>query len=354
MPTNPTGLPHSPERVALIKPSALGDVINALPVLTGLRQLFPKAHIVWVVHTAYADVLDKHPHLDQIIRFDRGSAKRGMRAGWHALRQLHHKLLTERFDLAIDLQGLFRSGLMTWWTGAKVRIGLAEAREGASFFYTHTLPKLPGINHAVDRYWRVIEALGGGGLSKQFIVPRLPEAERWAYGQLLRWPRPWTMINLGTRWETKRWPVAHFVEIASALRDRHGGSLILVGGPGEERFGAEFRSQYTTGVLDLTGRTSLPQLASILARADLLLTNDSGPMHLASALGRPVVAPFTCTDPRKNGPYGQLANTACTNVICAASYLKKCSHLSCMSELTPERIRPLADTILASWRKQSA
>jgi heptosyltransferase-1 len=347
-------LPARPRRIVLIKPSALGDVVNALPVLTGIRRLFPGAHVAWLVHSAYADLLEGHPHLDQVIRFDRGSAQRGLRAGWQALRTLHRALLVQRFDLAIDLQGLFRSGLMTWWTGANVRIGLGEAREGSAFFYTHTLKRLKGIHHAVDRYWRVVTTLGGAGLTKEFIVPRRVEAEHWADAQLIRWPRPWIVINLGTRWETKRWPVPHFFALSQSLRQRHGGSRILVGGPGEEHLGAEFAKLDSSAVVDLTGRTTLPQLASVLARADLVLTNDSGPMHLAAALGRPVVAPFTCTDPCKNGPYGQLAHTACTQLPCAASYLKKCGHLSCMQELAPSRLLPLADTILASWQKRSA
>lgn len=354
MPTPTLHLPKPPHRIALIKPSALGDVIHALPVLSGLRQLYPQAEIAWVVHAAYADLLDGHPHLAEVIRFDRGGLKKGWRRALAALNSLRQQLRRRPFDLAIDLQGLFRSGVMAWLTGAPVRIGLAEAREGADWFVTHRLPELPGTPHAVDRYWRVIEALGGGAWPKRFLLPRRPEAEAWAEQQLVRLPRPLIFINLGTRWETKRWPVRHFVGLARRLAHRHGGSVLLVGGPGEEPLGVEFRREWGAAVTDFIGRTSLPQLVSLFARADLALSNDSGPMHLAAALGRPVVAPFTCTDPRRHGPYGQLQHTACTAVACAASYLKQCPHLSCMTELTPDRLAPLAEGILESWLKRSA
>ncbi len=352
MPTPTIRLESTPRRIALIKPSALGDVIHALPVLSGLRQLFPEAEIAWIVHRACADLLEGHPHLNEIIRFDRGGAKKSWRAGLAAFTDLRRQLRRQRFDLAIDLQGLFRSGLMTRLTGAKVRIGLAERREGAGWFYSHLLPELPGTPHAVDRYWRVVEALGGHDLKKQFILPRQPEAERWAERETARLPRPFVFVNLGTRWETKRWPVRSFSAVARRLQGRFGGSVFLVGGPGEEPLGVEFARLWRGQVADFIGQTSLPQLVALFSRADLVLTNDSGPMHLAAALDRPVAAAFTCTDPRKHGPYGQLHRTACTAVSCAASYLKQCPHLSCMTELTPDRLAPLAESILETWQQQ--
>lgn len=353
-PVSQLRLPEPPRRIALVKPSALGDIIHTLPVLAALKELFPAAAISWVVHSAYADLLVGHPDLDRVIRFDRGSWRRGWRSGWQATRGFWRELRQQPFDLVIDLQGLARSGLMTWLTRAPIRVGLEECREGSRLACTHLLATDPAAIHAVDRYWRVVTALGGGQLPKRFTLPRQPAVEAWAWQQLAQLPRPLLMVNLGTRWETKRWPVSHFVAVVRDLQARDGGTPVLLGGPGEELLAAQFSAELAGPTLNLAGQTTLPQLVSLVAQADLVLSNDSGPMHLAAALGRPVFAPFTCTDPKQHGPYGQMHHTACTTVACAASYLKQCGHLSCMTELVPQRLTSLALPVLSSWQKRSA
>lgn len=352
--TSTIELPQPPERILLIKPSALGDIVNALPVLTGLKRLFPAAGIDWLVQSSFAELLVGHPHLNRLIEFHR----RGWFATpWTTARtasRFLRELRQHRYDLVIDLQGLLRSGLMMVAARGKTKVGLAECREGANLACTHLLPALPGTAHAVDRYWRAVTALGGLHLEKEFILPVSPWASAWAERSLRGLPRPWLMLNLGTRWETKRWPVAHFADLAGRLRDRHGGSIILVGGPGEEPLGREFQSLARGGAMDCIGQTRLPQLTALLSHADLLITNDSGPMHLAAALNRPVLAPFTCTDPRRHGPYGQLHRAVATQVDCAASYLKRCPHRKCMGDLVPSRLLPLAETVLSSWSERCA
>ena len=131
-----------PDRVCLIKPSSLGDVVHALPVLSALRTLWPQAHLAWVVNRGLRGLLDGHPQLDEVIAFDRASVGLGPR-GLAAFLRFAADLRRRRFDLAIDLQGLFRSGVMTAATGAKVRVGLSTAREGAAHFYTHRIEAKP-------------------------------------------------------------------------------------------------------------------------------------------------------------------------------------------------------------------
>ena len=139
-----------PRRVALIKPSSLGDVIHALPVLSALRQLWPEAAFDWVVARGLRGLVEGHPDLSAVIPFDRPRLKLN-RAGWTELRRLLRELRSRRFDVTIDLQGLLRSGLMAWATGAPVRIGLQDAREGSRWSHTHTVAIPPGVSHAGGR-----------------------------------------------------------------------------------------------------------------------------------------------------------------------------------------------------------
>lgn len=333
--------------LALIKPSALGDIVHALPVLSALRCLYPHARISWVVNRSYADLLSGHPHLDEIIPFDRGASRLGVWPLSRAIYQFSSQLRARRFDLVLDLQGLLRSGLMTWATRAPWRMGFAQAREGARWFYTQLIDTPNPQEHAVDRYWRFVTALGGGQLAKRFILPWNESAQAWAARRLADWPRPWVAFHLGTRWETKQWPVCHFAELARLVIGPHAGTAVLIGGTEDRSLAREFLNLLPSGVLNLVGQTSLTQLVALLRHVDAVISNDSGPLHLADALGRPVLAPFTCSDPRRTGPYHQLQNAVATQVWCAASLLKKCNRLDCMRELTPQRLAPRLEALLA-------
>src|SRR5262245_21027843 len=173
------------QRVALIKPSALGDVIHALPVLGALRHKFPDAHISWIVNRSYQPLIEGHRSLSETIPFDRGAMKGGWRKAARSSLGLARELRKRRLDLVIDLQGLARSGLMALATGAKRRVGLTTAREGAHLAYTDVIDVPdPTTSHAVDRYWRVAEALGVGDLPRRFDVPVQPESRTWVQSQL--------------------------------------------------------------------------------------------------------------------------------------------------------------------------
>lgn len=342
------------KRICLIKPSALGDVVQALPVLSALRSRFPNAHIAWVVNRSYADLLAGHPHLNEVIPFDRGRARPWAPAAWRSMRELCDSLRNRRFDLVCDLQGLFRSGLMSWAARAPRRIGLGDAREGARLFYTDIVT-IPEENmSAVDRYWLVAEAMGTGAIAKQFVL-HLDAADReWADRQLRGLSGLRVAIHAGARWMTKRWPAEHFVEIARRLDREFAASLVLVGGPEEADAANRIAAAAPGRCVNLVGKTSLKQLAAVLSRVHLLFTNDSGPMHLAAALGTHVAAIFTCTSPERARPYGSGHLTLATDVWCAASYLKKCSRLDCMSELTPDRVWPALSAQVAAIRARLA
>jgi heptosyltransferase I len=330
-----------PARICIIKPSSLGDVIHSLPILAALRERWPSAHIAWLVNHSYEDLLAGHRHLDELIVYDRfGKGDNLQRLG--GTTRLFRRLSRGRFDLTIDLQGLLRSALMTMATRSRVRVGMADAREGARWSYTDQVdaPRL-GL-HAVDRVIRVARHLGATVVEPRFDLP-IGEAERrWAVESLAEVPSPRIVLNLGARWLTKRWPPEHFAAIARRAVSEFGAGLIVVGSADDRPMVETFlRLMAPLPVLDLCERTRLLQLAAISLESDLVISNDTGPLHLAAAAGARVIGIYTCTDPSLTGPYGPNAFSVKSCVWCAPSFIKKCSRLECMTELTPERVWPV-------------
>lgn len=353
-----------PRRILLLKPSALGDIMHALPVLTGLRRRFPGAHLSWAVNRAYEPILQGHPDLDEVLGFDRHASRSGW---WKATRSFFgflRLLRKNQYDLVLDLQGLLRTGIMCAATGAPRRVGLSTAREGSCWSYTDVvqIPQPEGT-HAVDRYWAVVRALGGDGPPAPFHLPVQPLAEAWARDALVELPRPWMIVGAGSRWTTKRWHTRHFAQLAQKAWSRFGGSVVLVGGAEESALASEVRDGMRLPLVDLTGKTTLPQLTAVLALADVVIANDTGPLHMAVALGRPVVAPYTCSRITLTGPYpgglggahpnSSFGGAVQTEVPCQGSLKKHCSHMSCMQELTPDRLWPLLHRVLREWQTQN-
>ncbi len=343
----------TPQRIAIIKPSALGDVVHCLPLLSCLRARFPNAHLAWIVNRGYAPLLEGHPHLDAIVPFDRGAFKAGT---WHGVRSMGaflKQIRDHRYDLVLDMQGLLRSGVMCWATGARRRVGLTTAREGARFAYTDTL-SVPNVAnmHAVDRYGLAASALGCEWTGK-FVVPVSESARQAAAGRLVNLARPWLFFGVGSRWVTKRWPPAHFAELAARAQKLSGGTALFIGGPEDSPLAQETIRSIAGPAVDLTGQTSLAELPALLERADVMIANDTGPLHLAVALGRPVVAPYTCTRVRLTGPYGAYNQAIESKVWCAGSCIKECSRMECMAELTPDRVWPVLRRHLEQWQSRS-
>lgn len=336
-----------PGRICLIKPSALGDVVQTLPLLGVLRRKFPQADVYWVVNRHFADLLEGHPDLAGVIPFDR-------RGGWASGLQLLAELRRGQFDLVFDLQGLFRTGLMTLATRAPLRVGLETAREGSSLA-CHGL--LAGTGRQVParlRYRKVAEALGMGDALWQALVPISTAAHAFAAERLARLPRPILAIHAGAGWETKRWPVEKFAAVAR----RFAGSVVVVGTPAEAPLASRIvdaKTSFGGAALNLAGQTTLKQLAAVLTKVDVLLSNDSGPLHLGAALGTPIVGVFTCTSADLSGPFAGPVGPAhvyvSTSVSCAASYRKRCpfsgaAHLACLEEISVDRVCQALERVL--------
>ncbi len=342
-------------RICLIKPSALGDVVQTMPLLGALRQRFPAATVSWVIRRDLADLLAGHADLTEIIPFHR-------KGSWREWRQLLTTLGNRRFDLVFDLQGLFRTAVMTFATRAPLRVGLETAREGARLACNCILPDSGRNVPAHIRNWRVADALGMMNHPREVAIPTAPADAAWLAEQVQLLPGPIMAMHAGAGWETKRWPVEKFAEIAR----RFDGSVVVVGTRSEQLAAARIvEAVHACGrpALNLAGRTTLKQLASLLRAVDLMVSNDSGPMHLAAAVGTPVVGIFTCTSPvlsgpAPSGPGGTMHELVSTGVACAAGYHKQCpmsgsTHMGCLAELSVERVWNAVSRVLHRRRSIS-
>lgn len=332
-----------PQRICLIKPSALGDVVQTLPLLNVLKQRFPHASIAWVINRELRELVDGHPALDESIPFDR-------RGGWSAWVSLLQTLRQRQFDLVIDLQGLLRTGVMTLATGSPVRVGLQTAREGSRFTVNCVLPQTTREMPAHARYWRLAEILGLGDVPRETLIATSDSDQGWAEQQLQRLPRPLYAVHPGARWETKRWPLEKFAALMTRALKSWGGTVLILGSKAERTDAERLETVIRTGnewldspvLVNLAGQSTLKQLSALLGQVDFAVSNDSGPLHLAAGLGVPTLGLFTCTSAIRSGPAGEQHEMVSTTVSCAASYHKTCphrgdGHLACFQELDVER-----------------
>ena len=334
-------------RLLVIKPSSLGDIVHALPTVAALRRRFPSAKITWLVKREWAAVLEGNPYLDEVLALDLSpkgwpSAIRAVRAG--------------RFDTVVDLQGLLRSALLGWISGAPVRIGFANGREGSPWFYTERVPVPSPSMHAVDRYLLTAKYLGadpGEVKPSEFSLPHDTQAETRVEVLLaaagVQAGATLVAMNPSARWDTKRWPSESFAAVGDRLQQDEATRVVLIGGRDERPVGKQVMRAMQTAPIDLMGQTTLKELIALLRRARLLVTNDSGPMHLAAAVGTPVIALFGPTDPARPGPYGAGHTVLRSGVPCSPCFSRRCTNaveLECLTSIRPENVIEAAMSLL--------
>lgn len=319
-------------KILILKPSSLGDVVQALPVLRLLKQHHPHSEIYWWIETASLPLLEGDPDLAGIFRFER---KRWASPWhWNEIAQSVAALRRHHFDLVIDLQALARSAAIGWLANGACYVGLHDWRELASGYYDLNVPRPSEATHAVDWYLAVLRALG---IPVHDDFDWLPRRDNVAQEIATLWPvlaEPTVALLPGARWENKRWSVTHFQELVRLLRARQGDlRFAVLGGASDSPLAQAIVSAAPEAVLDLTGRTSLPQMVEVIRRCKVVVTNDTGPMHVAAALRKPVVGIFGPTHPARTGPYGQihralqlpdLACVPCLKSVCAYHDLLAC------------------------------
>ncbi|MCP4262953.1 MAG: glycosyltransferase family 9 protein [Planctomycetes bacterium] len=299
------------KNILIIKPSSLGDIVLALPTLTALRKSFPDAKISWLIRTEFAPILENHPHLNEIILFDR---KFLGKAWFHpgassSLISLIKRLRHSEFDAVIDFQGLFRTASLAWLSGCKKRFGIAGAREFAHLFYTHKIKQTKDCIHLVDFYLNIIKAAGATKLDVEFILPEHPEAAGSIRNLLKNHyvsPDNYVVFIPGSAHEDKRWPIERFAELAEKISSHHKLPIVATGDAGEATLIEKLKDLSKVPIANIAGKTSLSELVVLLSNAKLVVSNDTGPGHIAAALSTPLVLMFSWSNPARIAPYKRI------------------------------------------------
>jgi heptosyltransferase I len=363
-------------KILLIKLSAVGDVVHTIPLLNKLRRRYPAAQLDWLVTPAIGELLRHHPAISNVIDFDRKDWTTLWRlTPLFGYARLAAKLRRAGYDLVVDMHGQFRTAVVALATAAPVRIGFDRprarvwdasprtfpqearkhawqgAREASWLAYTHHIA-VPTLDlHAVDRYLSVGPMLGldEGAADFSFPIPR--EATK-RIDALLREhgaaDAKLAVLAPGTIWETKQWRSEGFAELARYFLQK-GFAVTLIGAARERAVCAEVAG-LAPGTVNLAGGTTLTELAALIRRSTMCVTNDSGPMHLAVAVGRPVVSIFGPTDPIWIGPYHRADAVLQAKIPCSPCYLRqlsRCPHAhACMREVSAHAVIERVERIL--------
>ncbi|HEV2422143.1 MAG TPA: glycosyltransferase family 9 protein [Candidatus Acidoferrales bacterium] len=284
------------QRFLVLRMSALGDIIHALPAVSALDESFPKATIDWLVDWKWAPILEGNPSVDNVIAVDRSS--------WRSVVDSVRQMRRRKYTVAIDFQSLYRSAILGWLSGARKRFGFDAhySREsGAAFFYTDVLS--PHRSHKVEHNLELAEAAGARADETRFPLPAVAdsagEVERILAAKGVG---DYFVLSPGGGWGSKCWPAERYGELHRALAEKYGWRGVVSFGPGERKLAERVRA--SAGPPDpIVEMFELRQLIALLRRAKFLVAGDTGPLHLASALGTPVVGLYGPTDPSRNGPY---------------------------------------------------
>jgi heptosyltransferase I len=333
-------------RILIVRLGALGDIVHGLPVAATLRERFPDAGIDWLVDARHAAVLDLVPIVDRAIAID-GRRAGGLIAGVRRLRR-------ERYDAAVDLQGLIKSAALARLSGASRVIGFARGHlreKAASLFYSERC-EAPAGRHVVDKNLSVLAAFGIADRRRRFPVaePRSTVAEavgqRVARGDV----DGYALVNPGAAWPNKRWPAERFGEVAAGLLARHRLLPVVLWGPGEEPTAARVVAS-SNGAAVLAPPTGIGDVLALSRGARLMVSGDTGPLHLAGAVGTPLVAIFGPTDPRRNGPWEADDISLSRFGDCVCHYQRRCRRSrACIEDISVEDLRGAIDRRLATDR----
>jgi heptosyltransferase I len=339
-------------KVLIIRLSALGDVIQGIPLLVALKENFPDWKISWLVEETSAPLLQGHPCLETLFvlrrhwrknKWNPGELRRGIRnifEVWRAIRR-------EQFDIAIDLQGLMKSGLWTWLSGAPRRLGHRGTREFAACFLNEFVGNRPLFDPAfplAERYLEPAKYLRADPAKARYMLPDATRETQTAADALLkstansRNEKPLIAFCPWSAWPTKNWPAPQWKQLATELSKEF--SILLIGS-GADRPAGELIAAGLPEVRNLAGQTSLPLLAEIFRRCTMVVGADTGPVHLANATGRPkILMLFGSTSWKRSGPLGEEHRTLALDLPCQPCFERLCplKHFHCLEKLEVKQV----------------
>lgn len=347
-------------KMLIIKPSSLGDIIHTLPFLKAVKDSFPDARIDWLISRNLKGLIENNPLINEVMVFDKDSWKniKNLPGTINEMSLLRKILKSKKYDIAVDLQGLLRSGIITYYTPAGTKIGFADAREGSRFFYNRKIP-VNGAVHAVDKSLEIARAIGAKTGKVKFPLT-IDEVSRDRVKKLINNLNEYVVVIPSARWITKIWPAEYFAALIRKIKL----PCVITGGKGDREIaqkiieivqktdnppesplklrGERGVTEPGTHIFNLAGKTDLKELVALIAGARAVVSNDTGPMHVAAAFNKPLVALFGPTDPVKTGPYGWQKNknfrVIKSGVSCRPCFKKKCGNFICMDNISVDEV----------------
>jgi len=347
-------------KMLIIKPSSLGDIIHTLPFLKAVKDSFPDTRIDWVISRNLKGLVENNPLINEVIVFDKDSWKKikNLPGTINEMSLLKKILKSKKYDIAVDLQGLLRSGIITYYTPAGTKIGFADAREGSRFFYNRKI-SAEGSFHAVDKNLEIARAIGAKKGKVGFPLA-IDEASKERVKKLINNVKEYVVVAPSARWTTKIWPAEHFASLVRKINV----PCVIIGGKGDREIAQEIMEKILNAdnpsksslklrgergdtepvrrIFNLAGTTDLKELVALIEGARAVVSNDSGPMHVAAAFNKPLAALFGPTDPVKTGPYGWQKNehfrVIRSRVSCSPCFKKKCSNFICMDNISVDDV----------------
>ena len=336
--------------IAVVKLSAIGDIVHALPVASALRKGYPKSRLTWIVEGKGREIVDGNPDLDEVIVFEKTRwlkefpyPHRTILVVWNVIR-FAHRLHRAHFDLVIDLQGLIKSGVLTWLTGSDTRIGFSAdcCRESVNARFTnlHVTPRQEDV-HIIDQCLSLVRELKADTDKKQFKM-HIPEKaqeyiENFLKKKELTKDKSLVIINPGAAWETKQWGVENYAQLADRLIGDLGVEVIFLWGPSELDIVKSIQKKMQQQAVRACP-TTLKQSMALMQRAQLFVAGDTGPLHIAAALNIPCVGIYGPSSPERNGPYGKMHKVVQSDVPCRNCFRRFCSTKECMKSISVNKV----------------
>lgn len=344
------------KNILIVKLSSIGDVIHALPTLSVLRHNYPQSKITWIVDERAYSIVENHPYLDEVICTNLKKMK------LKEMLKLAHRLKQAKYDLVLDLQGLLKSGLISWFTRAPVRLVYPIHREGSSLLATKAVTARPESLHVIQKCLDTARALKLTITEKNLTDFQLniqPKDEQFArqflQSQGILDSDTLIGLNPGAAWPTKQWPPELFARLADQLIEENQAKIILFGGMSDLELITAIKKNMQHTVVSAGGKTTLKQLAALIRHCLVFVGSDTGPMHISVAVKTPVVALFGPTDPGYSGPVNSHDQVIWSHLNCSPCFkVKECpqgTHLACMKAITPDMVQKKITQIIQSQKK---
>jgi ADP-heptose:LPS heptosyltransferase len=349
----------NPKSILILRTSMMGDIINALPSLVALRKTFPEARIGWVVDDRFEEVLSGHPYLDDVFVLSRhrwrkmAKTPRGLLQALGEMRALIRRLRAGRYEVSVDLQTALKTALVTRVARCRTRIAIRDFNRRAHWLYGNVVVTVG--DQATANQFLTATAATGADISLAGRLFWVPEEDRdWAKAAIsahgFTETGPLVGFNPGSSSPWRRWPPEMLGKVAATLRDELGARIVILGGPGEVELARAIADHAGGTPLFLAGKCTIKQLAAVLEACDLLVTGDSGPMHVAAAVGTRTVALFSTTRPERSGPWGAGHTLLqAQGLPCIPCYNRPtCSDFGCLRLISADQVVSAARAALAA------